>query len=773
MNALIGGAGGSGWALPAPMPLLHPGNTLASRPLRRRARPVHSSLSSSSEDVSIDCPVLRSGGNGRGVGAPDPMERMKAALSRGHSGAALVALRSALASGTHVDNDTFHRVISGCMSKGHWRQGMSALELYLGLMKAEGRKFPAAKTWKAALRGLEKADQVEPAVAVLRMAFAAGSTLVEPDCTKALDMCASKSRMALAEDLVARMKQSGIALGPYSYCILIKGYGRQHRLDKLRKVLSEMENAGVVPDVVTCNAAMDAFIRCGAPQYAEAMLESMLAGEASFPPPNTRSFNTIIKGVGAAGDVQGAFNAKRAMVSRGLAPSSVTLNTLVDVCVRQGDLERAYAVLCGAEGSSRQEKDDPYAARPSVEAYTSVLTGFAETGDKRRAMATFQQMTRLGIEPNVVTFTALVCACVNAGDMAGANRIFALLERRGLSEPDLLPNVVTYNSLIAGMCREEGNAAEDPETSLPLAPLAGNPRSGLQEAFQLLLKMRRQGVMPNENTINALLGGLMSCSPPRTAQARDLLGLMRSWSLVPDRISYSIMIKGLGKAGDMEGVTEMWEAMLDDPDALPDVIALNAVLDACIRNGNFKLALHILDSTEKDLEGRLHVQPDLLSYATVIVGLSRSSNMFAGRRAMSLYWSMRSHGIEPDNFLIDSMLSICCSSVGRRGALQPEDGKLILKDLQALGWKPALVEEKAKLLQSIIPALSEIWKSDEDGDASGAAGARSGAADQRSRRGGSGRRTKLASAGAGSNDVADELFEKHGWNKMDSGFSFW
>ncbi|CAM9857198.1 unnamed protein product, partial [Laminaria digitata] len=177
----------------------------------------------------------------------------------------------------------------------------------------------------------------------------------------------------------------------------------------------------------------------------------------------------------------------------------VTTNSLVDICVRSGELDRAYDLLknptlfpaaAGAEageeaggaaaaagargraagegaarggggGGGRGEAGggevggagEVPLVRPSVQAFTSVLTGFAGVGDKDRALAVFQQMMTAGVEPNVVTYTALISACVNGGDMDGARRLFGALEARGAIAPAMQPSVFTYNTLIRGLCR--------------------------------------------------------------------------------------------------------------------------------------------------------------------------------------------------------------------------------------------------------------------------------------------------------------------------------
>ncbi|CAN0498152.1 unnamed protein product, partial [Ectocarpus sp. 8 AP-2014] len=163
---------------------------------------------------------------------------------------------------------------------------------------------------------------------------------------------------------------------------------------------------------------------------------------------------------------------------------------LVDICVRSGNLDRAYNLLKnptlfppppppqpgrdagsataaaeagadagGVEGTSPGGAGkETGLVRPSVEAFTSVLTGFAGVGDKDRALAVFQQMVTAGVEPNVVTYTGLISACVNAGDMDGARRLFGALEARGAETPAMQPSAFTYNTLIRGLCRMGNDA---------------------------------------------------------------------------------------------------------------------------------------------------------------------------------------------------------------------------------------------------------------------------------------------------------------------------
>ena len=47
--------------------------------------------------------------------------------------------------------------------------------------------------------------------------------------------------------------------------------------------------------------------------------------------------------------------------------------------------------------------------------------------------------------------------------------------------------------------------------------------------------MRRRGVPADEVTMNSIIDGLVSCSPPRVREAETVLALMSGWGLKPNQ----------------------------------------------------------------------------------------------------------------------------------------------------------------------------------------------------------------------------------------------
>lgn len=63
----------------------------------------------------------------------------------------------------------------------------------------------------------------------------------------------------------------------------------------------------------------------------------------------------------------------------------------------------------------------------------------------------------------------------------------------------------------------------------------------------------------------------------------------------PSQVSFTVMLKGYGRIGDLGAAELMFELMAADSDQRPDVVALNSILDACVRNGDLRRAVEILE----------------------------------------------------------------------------------------------------------------------------------------------------------------------------------
>ena len=76
---------------------------------------------------------------------------------------------------------------------------------------------------------------------------------------------------------------------------------------------------------------------------------------------------------------------------------------------------------------------------PSVVTYSALISACGKGRDLKKALELFAQMQRRGLQLDVITFNALISVCGKACKPEKALELFAELQRRGLQ-----PGVITY-----------------------------------------------------------------------------------------------------------------------------------------------------------------------------------------------------------------------------------------------------------------------------------------------------------------------------------------
>ena len=88
------------------------------------------------------------------------------------------------------------------------------------------------------------------------------------------------------------------------------------------------------------------------------------------------------------------------------------------------------------------------AVRPNRITYNAMISAYGKGKQMTRALAVFDDMHQAKLQPDLITYNALIRACKR--DWTRAMAFFEDLKAEGLE-----PDVVTYNTLI-GACRKEG-----------------------------------------------------------------------------------------------------------------------------------------------------------------------------------------------------------------------------------------------------------------------------------------------------------------------------
>ncbi|KAJ1438596.1 hypothetical protein B484DRAFT_444451 [Ochromonadaceae sp. CCMP2298] len=518
----------------------------------------------------------------------------------------------------------------------------------------------------------------------------------EDDVMPLLAECAKSNNMRHAQPVVAYLDSQGVLLSARAFSAMAKGFGRQGNDLMVDRLLQWCEVRQVVADQVLLNSLMDAYIRCERADkalqlfnlVAEALPENKdaVGDEAgtvgavgtgagartgswagrvlgareerkavphtafllsSGVRPNVRTCNIMLKGLRGrdAASFDQCVQLHQDMLSWGLTPDSVTTNTLVDAAVTANAPGQALRWLSGGPPGSPASF-----GLPGVEAYTSVIAGFAARANVTGAFDVLDLMRRRNVAPNGYTLTSLMTACVAGGKMRRAREL--------LREGRLFPGVALsgpeqanlHGAYVMGLCRLHNDLREEEqqlEQQLEGAKTFGvrkvrgnNLESRLEEEYwavgrrrgeylrdaQLaLLDMDRRDLRPDAATLNAFMQALCKQAQPRVRGALQLLQAMVQMQIAPDDYTYSILFTALGRSGLVMQALQLYQAAAADRDM--DTAAVNSLLRAFVSGPEPSLAVGLfyeLTARNESLREAEVFVPDKVTFTILFLAVAKS-----------------------------------------------------------------------------------------------------------------------------------------------------
>ncbi|KAJ0976203.1 hypothetical protein J5N97_018168 [Dioscorea zingiberensis] len=195
-----------------------------------------------------------------------------------------------------------------------------------------------------------------------------------------------------------------------AYNQLMKAFGHAGKVDQVLKLLREMKESGLNPNVFCYNTAINALVLKDHRIEAEALFEEMISSGAR---PNVASYNILVK----------LHSCYSFQFDKGLA----------------GRIEKVSDVL---DVMSREK------CPPSVWTFTPIVQGYCLEGKIDEARWVMGLMEKEHCPPNVVTYNILVEALCKIGRFDQVEKILDESILKGWK-----PNVVTYNTYMNGLCK--------------------------------------------------------------------------------------------------------------------------------------------------------------------------------------------------------------------------------------------------------------------------------------------------------------------------------
>jgi pentatricopeptide repeat protein len=326
-------------------------------------------------------------------------------------------------------------------------------------------------------------------------------------------------------------------------------------------------------------------------------------------------------------------------------------NSLINfIAVEEERLDEALAVF---EGMKRE------GPLPDTVTFNTVIAAAGRAQDPQRALDLFCEMSNFDLQPTERTFGALLHAFATVGDASGAASVL-----RSLSAAGIQPNAVMYTSFIDAL-------------------VTSGEFSSLENAFNMVVEMKKKGVAPTA-------------------------------------VTYGCLLNACDKLGDVSRAFEVYQEACDEgvppSDQMHDIL-----IGVCTKGGRLDEALdlvkrmarthanlqqHTLDSLVRALSGTSPwralrmlslmqakgMAPSHATYLALVTSCARTSD---GADALALYGSMRSQGMEVDGATGSALITCLCQSQDLQQAVAVYD------EMMLAAWRrgPASIQREQQQRQ--------------------------------------------------------------------------
>ncbi|KAL8162200.1 hypothetical protein V2J09_013689 [Rumex salicifolius] len=215
-----------------------------------------------------------------------------------------------------------------------------------------------------------------------------------------ITMYADCGHMDMAEDFFEEISSKDVVVST----TMITGYIKDGHIASARSVFDQT----VEKDLVFWSVMISGYAKSDSPQEALNLFDQM---RSSGIKPDEITMLSVISACAHLGDLKEAYWIHEYVNENRFGSALPVLNAIIDMYAKCGDLERARTVF-----SSMHRRD--------VISWTTMINAFAFYGDAANALNCFDQMKTQGVEPNWLTFVALLHACSRAGLVEVGEKIF-------------------------------------------------------------------------------------------------------------------------------------------------------------------------------------------------------------------------------------------------------------------------------------------------------------------------------------------------------------
>ena len=506
--------------------------------------------------------------------------------------------------------------------------------------------------------------------------------------TRACTLLGKKHRWKDGLHIMEWLESDDAAMDLRAYNAAVDACARAGRLDACLMLLLRMREAGLKPDKYTYTGVFHATAKAKCPEIALESLQQLKELEL----PDVHAYTALVEACGTAEDGRMAQEVWEEMKAAGVVPNSRTYACMIQACstsenvlqavryfrewkdnlmmedpeLKKGPKSRlwlgkssnyvvsAFVGVLGRRQAMQALQDLVTGLKEEklvldIVAYNHIMEVYSRSGDWKACISLLDTIETYGQTPDSLTFETLVKACLKAGDVDSA-----LLVEKRMKKHGIQPNKKLYNWITQALCRE----------------------GRCTHAMQLYGTMMAQDWV-EYRTFHNIIKALAKGGFP--FKAEEVLGMLRSKGMVPEPVSYALLIESFGKTGLFKEALRIFNGM-SDAGCQPDIASYAAIIRACgyARDAR-KASFFFEDMQSKGLK------PNTFTWNAMLTACSRSNEY---RMAANLYKEFETYSTphtKPNFWTYNLMINI----YGKGGRLEEARALLHLMEDQGLPFDAA------------------------------------------------------------------------------------
>lgn len=499
-----------------------------------------------------------------------------------------------------------------------------------------------------------------------------------------------------AMEFIDRMGDQNPGLNEKTFYALIHGFVKESREDMALKLLEKMQKLGFSPDISIYDVLIGALCKKGTFEKAMALFWKMkLLG--------------IVPDIEILAKLIASCSEERVVIMlleeipEDINDEAMILlyNSVLTWFVNAGSIDRACYLLRFTTGNDFHT-DDFHICEihqtfkkvfPNTASFGIVIDGLLKMGKLDVALSLFEDMIRLGCEPNQLLHNNLIDALCKSDKLEESYNLLRDMKQSGLQ-----PTHFTHNSIFGCLCKREdtvgaiellremrghGHEPWIKHSTLLVKKLCKNGR--VVEACNFLADMVYEGFLPDIIAYSAAMDGLVKihevdrafemfqdictrgyrpdvvaynvlingfCKAGRVSEAQDFLNKMTVAGLVPTVVTYNLLIDGWCKRGDLDQAI-LCLSRMNGENREPTVITYTTLIDGCCNSGRHDDAEILWNEMQQK-----GCSPNSIAYMAIVHGLCKCGRPDA---ALVYYRMMEDKQMKPDSYvsvaLVDAFIS--------------------------------------------------------------------------------------------------------------------